>query len=286
MLPASLGANAGVDQALTSALRLNVSYSYRRGAHLLRGRNLNAPVAGVRPDPRFSNVVEVQSDADAAHACPQRRREHDAAGVEADCSSTRTTRFSSNETNTTGAFGLPANGDDLAAEWGTSAPEHRAGGMISMQPIRNLGVSAELPRAVRLAVQRHDRRRRQRRRRVQRSARRRRAQLGAHRRAVGHRPSAVVRDRVRSAPADRRTERRRSDGRDDRRRGRRWWHAGGFGGGATDKRFRVEFYASAQNVTNHDNYIGYSGVITSPFFGLPTNVLNPRKIEIGTRFGF
>ena len=30
---------------------------------LLRGRNLNAPVDGVRPDPRFSNVVEVQSDA-------------------------------------------------------------------------------------------------------------------------------------------------------------------------------------------------------------------------------
>jgi hypothetical protein len=48
----------------------------------------------------------------------------------------------------------------------------------------------------------------------------------------------------------------------------------------------VEFYASAQNVTNHDNYIGYSGVVTSPFFGQPTNVLNPRKIEIGARFGF
>ena len=61
---------------------------------------------------------------------------------------------------------------------------------------------------------------------------------------------------------------------------------GGFGGGATDKRFRVEFYMSAQNVTNHQNFVGYSGVITSPFFGVPTNVLNPRKIEIGTRFGF
>jgi hypothetical protein len=61
---------------------------------------------------------------------------------------------------------------------------------------------------------------------------------------------------------------------------------GALGGGATDKRFRVEFYASAQNITNHRNYIGYSGVLTSPFFGLPTNVLNPRKVEIGARFGF
>jgi len=56
--------------------------------------------------------------------------------------------------------------------------------------------------------------------------------------------------------------------------------------GASDKRFRLEFYASAQNLTNHDNYTGYSGVMTSPFFGQPTTVLNPRKIELGARFGF
>ena len=61
---------------------------------------------------------------------------------------------------------------------------------------------------------------------------------------------------------------------------------GGFGGGANDHRYRVEFYVSAQNVTNHNNYIGYSGVLTSPFFLEPTNVLNPRKLEIGARFGF
>ena len=60
----------------------------------------------------------------------------------------------------------------------------------------------------------------------------------------------------------------------------------GIGSGASDRRFKLEFYASAQNVTNYRNYIGYSGVMTSPFFGEPTNVLNPRKIEIGTRFGF
>jgi hypothetical protein len=57
-------------------------------------------------------------------------------------------------------------------------------------------------------------------------------------------------------------------------------------GGADNKRYRIEFYASAQNVTNHSNYVGYSGVMTSPFFRQPTNVLNPRKVEIGARFGF
>jgi hypothetical protein len=61
---------------------------------------------------------------------------------------------------------------------------------------------------------------------------------------------------------------------------------GGFGGGADRKRYRVEAYVSAQNITNHHNYVGYSGVMTSPFFGQATNVLNPRKVEVGLRFGF
>jgi hypothetical protein len=61
---------------------------------------------------------------------------------------------------------------------------------------------------------------------------------------------------------------------------------GGFGGGGADRRFRVEFYASAQNVTNHYNYTGYSGVMTSEFFLQPTSVMNPRKVELGVRFGF
>ena len=62
--------------------------------------------------------------------------------------------------------------------------------------------------------------------------------------------------------------------------------AGGFGQAAADKRFQLQFYAAAQNLTNHDNFIGYSGVLSSPFFAQPTNVLNPRKIELGMRFAF
>ena len=60
----------------------------------------------------------------------------------------------------------------------------------------------------------------------------------------------------------------------------------GFSGGANDARYRIELYASGQNITNHRNLIGYSGVLTSPFYGQPTNVLNPRKVELGVRVGF
>jgi len=51
-------------------------------------------------------------------------------------------------------------------------------------------------------------------------------------------------------------------------------------------RFRVGFYVQAQNLTNHNNYGGYSGVMTSPFFGQPTLVFNPRKVDIGMQFQF
>ena len=61
---------------------------------------------------------------------------------------------------------------------------------------------------------------------------------------------------------------------------------GGFSGGADNARYQLNLYVAASNLTNHNNYVGYSGVITSPFFGQPTNVMNPRKVELGVRFGF
>ena len=51
-------------------------------------------------------------------------------------------------------------------------------------------------------------------------------------------------------------------------------------------RFRVGFYVQAQNLTNHANYTGYSGVMTSEFFQRPTSVMNPRRVQMGIRFGF
>ena len=52
-----------VTQRFSHGLSFNVNYTYRRGLHVLRGRNLNAPVNGVRPDAAFANVVEVVNDA-------------------------------------------------------------------------------------------------------------------------------------------------------------------------------------------------------------------------------
>jgi murein DD-endopeptidase MepM/ murein hydrolase activator NlpD len=51
-------------------------------------------------------------------------------------------------------------------------------------------------------------------------------------------------------------------------------------------RYVVQFFIEARNLTNHPNYVGYSGVLTSPFFGRATTVTGTRKIDAGINFAF
>jgi hypothetical protein len=46
-------------------------------------------------------------------------------------------------------------------------------------------------------------------------------------------------------------------------------------------RYRLQLTMNIQNLTNHDNYVAYSGVMTSRFFGNPQAVANPRKFDVG-----
>jgi hypothetical protein len=285
ILPGGMSMNAGIDQQLTGSLRVNATYTYRRGRNLLRGSNRNAPVAGVRPDPSFSNVIEVVPDAASrAHSLN--------VGATMILLNWHRTLFAANytytrsETDTSGAFSLPASGDDISQEWGPSAPRHRFGGQFNIEIIRNLGVSLSV-----------------------------RAQSGSPYNITtgadsngdgvfNDRPAGVGRNSALTAGQwDIGARLSYAIGFGPRRQtgagggGTQVMVAiGGSGGGmpgggisvsgANDKRFRLEFYATAQNVTNHDNYTGFSGVMTSPFFGQPTTVLNPRKLELGARFGF
>ena len=279
-LPQSQTASIGIDRQLTSTFRVNATYTYRRGMHLLRGSDLNAPVNGVRPDPSFSNIVEVLSDA-ATHAHSINL------GANLLALNWHRTFLVSNynytraATNTTGAFSLSANGNDLSTEWGPSLPRHRFASSFNSSPIADLTVALNF-----------------------------RAQSGTpYTITTGRdnngdgvfngRPAGVGRNsawttgqwdlgarvsyaigfgtRQAAGEGGGQTVMIRMGAAD---------MAGGFGGGAADKRYRVEVYVAAQNVTNHNNYIGVSGVETSPFFGQATNVLNPRKVEIGLRFAF
>jgi hypothetical protein len=236
-------------------------------------------VDGSRPDPQFANVIAVVGDAAARMHLVSLNLNFIKLQWKQTFFALNYT-WASSETNSTGPFSPPAAGD-LTAEWGHTTPTHRLGGMFNIQPVRRVTVSVSI-----------------------------RAQSGTpYTITTGYdenldgifndRPAGVARNSARTAVQwDLGLRLAYTLG-----FGQRGSAAGGptvvmiggaggsmpgsvMGPNGSNARFRLEFYAAAQNVTNHPNYIGYSGVLTSPFFGQPTNVLNPRKIELGMRFGF
>jgi hypothetical protein len=51
-------------------------------------------------------------------------------------------------------------------------------------------------------------------------------------------------------------------------------------------RYRWNLFVNVQNLTNHQNLGGYSGVRTSDYFMQPTLAANPRRIDLGMGLNF
>jgi hypothetical protein len=139
-LPENLSANLGIDRQISDSFRINASYTYRYGTHVLRGSNLNTPVNGVRPDANFANEIEVLNDA-------QQRVHSLNVGANIIQLNWKRTIFFVNytytkaESNGTGPFSLPANGNDLSTEWGPISPKHRLQGSLNMAPMQDVSFS-------------------------------------------------------------------------------------------------------------------------------------------------
>jgi hypothetical protein len=288
VMPRRTMVNLGVSQQLSSTLSANVSFNHTEEAHRLRGRNINAPQAdGARPDPAFGNITQVESTArmrgDSLHA-----------GLTMNIPSRRTLLFANyswirQENDGDGPFSLPANSYDLAGEWAPAAgvPHHVVSGIVSTTLAKNirLGVTATARTGTPYNVT---------------TGRDDNGDTVFNDRPTGVRRNSAVSEgmwdvgaRVGYAfgfgqrPASGGgmaggppTIFRRVDG-----GGGDMLNALG-GGGAEDKRVRFELYLSAQNLLNHVNPVGYSGVMTSPFFGRPTAAMPARKIDVGLRVGF
>jgi len=259
-LPNSHRLTVGADRVLIPDMRLNVSYTWARGLDLLRGRNLNAPVGGVRPDPGFANVVQLVSDAES--------RQHSVnVGWNYVKLNWKRAFFSANYTwtrstaNSTGAFALPANGDNLATEWGPTRATHVANASASVMLIEglNLNLSATASSGAPYNITT--------------------GQDNNRDGVFNDRPSGVSRNSATMAAH---------------------WDLNGrlgytlrFGPRLPNAtapnapgRMLVNVALVFQNLLNRRNYTGYSGVMTSPFFMQPTNVADPRRMQISVRFGF
>jgi hypothetical protein len=289
VMPMRTMANVGVSQQLSRALAANLSFTHTNGTDRLRGRNVNAPRSdGTRPNPALGNVTEVESTA-------RMRGTSINAGLNMNVPSRRMFLLANyswirQENDADGPFSLPANSYDTAGEWAPAAgvPHHIFSGIVNTTLVRNirLGVSAT-------------------------------ARTGSPYNVTTGRDDngdTVFNDR----PAGLRRNSALTRGMWDV--AARVSYAFGFGerpassagpggptmviqriggpggagdmlgaiggGGAENKRLRFEVFASAQNVLNHVNPIGYSGVMTSPFFGQPTGAMPGRRIDLGVRVGF
>jgi hypothetical protein len=285
--PRTARVSAGVEQAVGKDARVGVTYSYSRGAELSRGLNVNAPIDGVRPDPTFADIVEVVSDA----ASRQHQLQVDANANPGALlpvangpliSFKRVTIFANYSlatlrNNTDGAFTLPPTGS-LDTEWGPAANDvrQRLNLSVNNQIIRNvsvaLSVNASTGPAYTLLTGRDDN--------------------GDG--LFNDRPAGVGRNTLRASgqtTVNAYFAYQFAFG----RRAPLPPGIGIFGGGGTAQvrtfdqgtaRYRLQLFLQAQNLTNQANYLGYSGIMTSPFFGRPTTVSGMRKVDVGFNLSF
>ena len=285
-LPRTFRSNIGIEQAFGPTTRVMATYSYSKGSGLFRGRNLNAPFEdGSRPDPTAGNITQVESTARSAGHMVN-------VGVNMNLPWHRTFMFVNytwarmrNEAD--GPFSLPADNFDLAPEWGPSMMDmpHRLSGMFNMNLWKGFKLATSFNASsgspYNITTGRDDN--------------------GDT--VSNDRPAGVDRNAARGSSrwdANARLswafgfgQRKGADGGAGgpmivmhRVGGPSEPSMGGFSGGADEKRWRFELYVAGTNIFNNTNLLGYSGVMTSPFFGQATSASAPRRLELGARFGF
>ena len=285
-LPRSTRVSLGLEQRVRT-LQAAFTYSYTRGDAVARGRNLNAPVDGIRPESRFGNIIEVVSDANSRqHQLQTNITVNPGAlfplGKSAPRLNFKRVTLFFNHTlgslrnNSDGAFGIAPLGD-LNLEWGPANGDvrNRLNINLNNQIVKNLTVAFNVNQTSGVPY-------------TLRTGRDDNGDL-----IFNDRPAGVGRN----------TERANGHFTINMNIGYGWTFgppvAGppGIGvfvtGGAANvqtfdqpPRYRIGFFVSAQNLTNRANYTGYSGTMTSPFFRQPTSVTGTRRVEAGVNFGF
>jgi hypothetical protein len=287
--PRTVRFSGGIDQAVTRLDRVSVTYSHMTGSNLFRGNNLNAAVDGVLPDPDFINIVEVVADARSRQDTISFNFDGGLAqvppivGKSAPLLDWRRTRFFLNYTlgwqrnDTDGDFSLAPG--PQAEEWAYANFDvrHRGSAGINTQVLRgwtttlNLNASSGQPYTVRTGTDDNgdlvfnDRPAG-----VPRNTERQPGQwtlsmsssysIPFGRRATPPPPGIAISISGNSAPTIQTVN--------------------------IDWRYRLTVFVQAQNLTNRANYIGYSGVMNSRFFGKPTSVASTRKIDMGITLSF
>ncbi len=261
--------SAGVDQVIAPRLRINVLYNYIHFQQQPRGWNSNLLVDGVRPDPRFANVIEAVTDAEG--------RRHEVAlnatlnlappGPAANRAWFNWRRLNVNagytfvrgRSNTDGNWAVPQTGN-IDDDWGPAFGDqpYRVQVLVTSTQVRNVTAALTL---------------------LANSGPVYTMTTGFDDNGDGFvtdRPAGVGLRSLRGAghaTASARIQYALPIG-------------GAPGSGGGQPRYRMNVFVNIQNLTNRQNLGGYSGVMTSPFFMQPTLASNPRRVDIGMGMTF
>lgn len=281
----------GVDETITPRIRLSSTYTHVQSSDAQRGRNLNAPVNGIRPNPAFTNIVEVDTDAS------QRQNQLNnnitvslsspSAAVNRPRWNVKRTQFqllyivARSRNNSEGAFTPPSTGN-VADDWGPAQNDihRRANFSVNTTALKNVTANFNInaltaaPFTIRSGFDNNgDLIYNDRPAGVGRNTLRGRAQrtfnmFVSYSLAVGQRPAGT------------------SGGVIVTRRGEEGVMNNVQMSAPDDARYHIVFTVQALNLTNHANYTNYVGTLPSPLFGLPLTVNNMRKIEFLLNFQF
>ncbi len=265
--------SVGVDQRFSPRASVNVLFTYYHQDQLPRGMNLNPLTSGARPDPAFANIISTVTDAELIR--------HElfvnfnlsllAPSQATNAKSFNWRRLAMNGSysflrarrNALGPFDVPATGT-LDTEWGHGPADnpYRINVGLTSTQLRNLSAvlsvnaSDGYPYMLMTGFDEN--------------------QDGL----LNDRPAGVGIWSLRTTPVW------TLSGRLTYNVPLSFIAAQGRGGAPANQRYKLGVYASVNNLTNHANLTGFSGIMTSPFFMSPTGVQNPRKVDMGMNISF
>ncbi len=253
--------SVSVEQELWHKNSLTLEYSFLHGVHLFRSRNINAPLpgTGLRPDPNFVNINQVEATAfERGHALTATFRGRIGKVFEPYVQYI----FSKTINDTSGPFSLPANNYDLRPEIGPADFDwrHRL----------NLMGAVTLPRAF---------------------------QVGLVLSVVSGAPFDITTgfdNNGDTVATDRPPGVTRNTGRGpgtvqlDVRLAKTFNVGRLWGGGEATKRKwnNLEFSVDAFNAINHTNVKSIVGVLSSPFYGRANSAAEARTLQLNVRYLF
>ncbi|MBX7171929.1 MAG: carboxypeptidase regulatory-like domain-containing protein [Pyrinomonadaceae bacterium] len=267
----------GLEQRLNNTTSLRILYKYEKGVHQFRSRDINAPLNGLRPNPNFGRIVQVESS-----AFFQRKSLNIGLNGQLNKKVSYGIEYiwAKNMSDANGIFGMPSDNYNLRLDRSVSNLDQRHHIYASIfWKVRkgisfstNLMVNSPLPYTITTGKDENDDT------------------------IFNDRPFGILRN------SERGTWQKQVDmslswtfGLVKRKEGvgipgtivvSSSEAASGDIGISPNHKYSIKLYATANNVFNFTNFTNFVGVQTSPFFHQPISANNARRVDFGMRFSF